>query len=374
MKFTVSSTTLFKHLQDISRVIGTKNSIPILDCFLFELKGNTLTLTASDAEITMTTSLELVSSEEDGRFAINAKTMLDAIRMIPEQPMTFDVNMQSMDIVANYQNGHYSVIGQRADEYPQPQDLEKDAQKLTIDASQLSEGLERATFAAADDPLRPVMNGVYFDIATDCLTMVASNGKTLVTDKFATSEHESATSFILPSKPSALLRNVLPHVEGKVEITFTKRNTFFEMDGYTLMGRLIEGRYPNYNSVIPSDNPNKVTVDRASFINALKRIVVFAPKSTGVIKVSLNDNNIVIVASDPEFGTYAEENIPCEYEGTPMSIGFPGSSLLEVLNNLTGENAIIELADPSRPALFMPTEQPKDENILMLLMPMMLNE
>lgn len=374
MKFTVSSTTLFKHLQDISRVISSKNSIPILDCFLFELKGNTLVLTASDGEITMTTSFELVSSEEDGRFAINAKTMLDAIRMIPEQPMTFDVNMQSMDIVANYQNGHYSIIGQRADEYPQLQNLEKDAQKLTIDASLLQEGLERATFAAADDPLRPVMNGVYFDIATDSLTMVASNGKTLVTDKFVTSKHESATSFILPSKPSALLRNVLPHVEGKVEITFTKRNTLFEMDGYTLTGRLIEGRYPNYNSVIPNDNPNKVTVERASFINALKRIVVFAPKSTGAIKVSINDNNIVLVANDPEFGTYAEENVSCEYEGTPMSIGFPGSSLLEVLNNLTGDSLVMELADPSRPALFTPTEQPENENILMLLMPMMLNE
>lgn len=374
MKFTVSSTTLFKHLQDISRVISSKNSIPILDCFLFEIKGNILALTASDGEITMTTSLELVSSEEDGRFAINAKTMLDAIRMIPEQPMTFDVNMQSMDIVASYQNGHYSIIGQRADEYPQPQNMEKEAQKLTIDALLLQEGLERATFAAADDPLRPVMNGVYFDIATDSLTMVASNGKTLVTDKFVTSKHESATSFILPSKPSALLRNVLPHVQGKVEITFTKRNTLFEMEGYTLMGRLIEGRYPNYNSVIPNDNPNKVTVERASLANALKRIVVFAPKSTGAIKVSINNNNIVLVANDPEFGTYAEENISCEYTGEPMSIGFPGSSLLEVLNNLTGDNLIIELADPSRPALFMPTEQPENESILMLLMPMMLNE
>lgn len=374
MKFTVSSTTLFKHLQDISRVISTRNTIPILDCFLFDLKGTTLKLTASDAEITMTTSLEVVSSDEDICFAVNAKMMLDAIRMIPEQPMTFDVNTQSLDIVANYQNGHYSIIGQKADEYPQPQSLGKDAQKLTIDAELLAEGLNRATFAAADDPLRPVMNGVYFDIKTEDLTMVASNGKTLVTDKFVTSKHESATSFILPSKPSALLRNVLPHVEGKVKITFNPRNTLFEMDGYTLMGRLIEGRYPNYNSVIPSDNPNKVTIDRASLINALKRIVIFAPKSTGVVKVSINDNSMVIVANDPEFGTYAEENITCEYDGAPMSIGFPGSSLLEVLNNLAGDNVIIELADPSRPALFMPTEQPKDEEILMLLMPMMLND
>lgn len=374
MKFTVSSTTLFKHLQDISRVINSKNTIPILDCFLFELNGTTLKLTASDAEITMTTSLELISCDEDVRFAVNAKMMLDAIRMIPEQPMTFDVNTQSLDIVANYQNGHYSIVGQKADEYPQPQNLGKDAQKLTIDAALLVEGLNRATFAAADDPLRPVMNGVYFDIKTEDLTMVASNGKTLVTDKFVTSKHESATSFILPSKPSALLRNVLPHVEGKVEITFDPRNTLFEMDGYTLTGRLIEGRYPNYNSVIPNDNPNKVTIDRASLINALKRIVIFAPKSTGVIKVSINDNNMVIVANDPEFGTYAEENISCEYGGAPMSIGFPGSSLLEVLNNLAGDNVIIELADPSRPALFIPTEQPKDEEILMLLMPMMFND
>lgn len=374
MKFIVSSTALCSHLQAISRVINSKNTLPILDSFLFDLKENTLALTASDNETTMATSLEIVESEGDCRFAIVSKTILDALKEIPEQPLTFDFNPETMEIVVQYMNGRYSVVAQNADEYPLPVELSEAAVHVEMQANTLLGGINRAIFATGDDELRPVMNGLYFDINTDAITMVASDGHKLVRNKNFASKGTEKAAFILPKKPATLLKSLLGKEQGTVNIDFDDRNATFSMPGYHMVCRLIEGRYPNYNSVIPQNNPNKATVDRAILLSALKRVSVFSSQASSLIKLRFQDNQLIISAQDIDFSTSAEENISCNYDGAPMSIGFKATFLIDMLNNLPGQDIIIELSDPSRAGVIVPAEQEEDEDLLMLLMPMMLND
>lgn len=374
MKLVISSTALFSHLQAIGRVINSKNTLPILDCFLFEVNDGVLSLTASDNETTMATSLEVIESDGNCRFAINAKTILDALKEIPEQPLTFAFNPDTLEILVQYMNGRYSVVAQNADEYPIPVTLGDSAVHVEMEASTMLNGINRALFATADDELRPVMNGIYFDITTDDLTMVASDGHKLVRNKnFATKGNEKA-AFILPKKPATLLKNLLGKEQGAVSIDFDDRNATFTLPNYRMVCRLIEGRYPNYNSVIPQNNPHKVTIDRAILLSALKRVSVFSSQASSLIKLRLQDNQLVLSGQDIDFSTSAEETINCSYSGSPMSIGFKATFLIDILNNITGQDVIIELADPSRAGVLVPAEQEENEDLLMLLMPMMLND
>lgn len=374
MKFNVSSTTLCSRLQMISRVLSSKNSIAILDCILFELEDNVLRLTASDSDTTLVTSVETSDADMNGKFAINAKTLIDALKEISEQPITFEVNTSSNEIEIVYQNGIYKLIGQNGAEYPTPTEISESARRLTITADTLFNGISRTLFATADDELRPVMNGVYFDITTESLTFVASDGHKLVRNRNLTIHGEENAAFILPKKPALMLKNILPKEEGDVQIMFDERNAEVVMSSYKLSCRLIEGRYPNYNSVIPSDNPFKVTIDRQALISALRRVSVFASVSNALIKLRLDTNSLTISAQDIDFSTSAEERIICEYEGAPMNIGFKGTFLLDTLNGISGQDVILELADPSRAGVIVPAEQEEGEDLLMLLMPMMLND
>lgn len=374
MKFIVSSTGLFSHLQAIGRVINSKNTLPILDCFLIELNDGILSLTASDNETTMSTSIEVAENDGNCRFAINAKTILDALKEIPEQPLTFDFNPSTLEILVQYMNGRYSVVAQNADEYPIPVTLGENAVHVEMEASTLLNGINRALFATADDELRPVMNGIYFDITTDDLTMVASDGHKLVRNKnYATKGNEKA-AFILPKKPATLLKNLLGKEQGNVNIDFDDRNATFTLPNYRMVCRLIEGRYPNYNSVIPQNNPHKVTIDRVILLSALKRVSVFSSQASSLIKLRLQENQLVLSGQDIDFSTSAEESINCSYNGSPMSIGFKATFLIDILNNLSGQDVVIELADPSRAGVLVPAEQEENEDLLMLLMPMMLND
>ena len=374
MKFIVSSSTLFSHLQAISRVINSKNSLPILDCVLIELQEGTLTMTASDNETTLSTTIEVSEYEGEGAFAISSKTILEALKENPEQPLDFNVNLETLAINVTYQNGNYSLMGQDALEFPRLKQLSNNVVNLTISAETLLAGINRCVFATADDELRPVMNGVYFDITPQDITMVASDGHKLVRNKsFSVVSNEKA-AFILPKKPSTLLKNLLPKEQGDVTISFDDSNALFTLENYQMNCRLIEGRYPNYNSVIPQNNPHKAIVDRASFISALRRVSVFSSQASSLIKLSLDENAIVISAQDMDFSTSAEETLVCQYDGKPMSIGFKSSFLIEILNNMTAQNVVIELADPSRAGVIVPEEQEENEDILMLLMPMMLND
>lgn len=374
MKFIVSSTALFSHLQAISRVINSKNSLPILDCFLLELQDGTLSMTASDNETTLSTSIEVNEYEEDGRFAVSSKTLLEALKEIPEQPLTFQIDMSNLEINVQYQNGKYSLMGQSADEYPQAQELGANAVQVTMGADVLMAGVNRSIFATADDELRPVMNGIYFDITTEDITLVASDGHKLVRCKTFAAQGTEKAAFILPKKPANLLKNLLPKEQGDVQIGFDDRNATFTLENYRMVCRLIEGRYPNYNSVIPQNNPHKAIIDRAAFISALRRVSVFSSQSSSLIKLSLSANSMKISAQDIDFSTSAEETIICQYDGSAMSIGFKSSFLIDILNNISSQNVIIELADPSRAGVIVPEEQDENEDLLMLLMPMMLND
>ncbi len=374
MRFVISSSVLSARLQATGRVIVAKNNLPILDCFLFDIAGGVLRLTASDNETTLQSHVELVECDADIRFAVNAKTIQDAMKEIPEQPLEIYVNEHTLEITVEYQNGKYNFMGQSADEYPVPPAGEEGMSILTLDADKLLTSINRALFATADDALRPVMNGIYFDMTGGELAVVASDGHKLACGRILGMEAAPEGAFILPKKPAMLLKNVLPKEQGEVSIRFNERNAVVQTSGYVMNCRLIEGRYPNYNSVIPQDNPNWATVNRAAMLGALRRVLIFSNANSALIKLHLDGGRMMISSQDVDFSMSAEEALLCDYQGTPMSIGFKGTFLMELLNNLEGEEVIIKLADASRAGVIVPAMQREGETVLMLLMPMMLNE
>ena len=374
MNFTVSSSLLSSRLQTISRVINSKNTIPVLDCVLFELEGNKLTLTASDPDNTLNTSIEVVDCSEDFSFAISAKILIDSLKEIAEQPIRFDVKKETLETTIFYQNGKYSLVGQNADEYPGAAVLGEGAVAISVPTKVLSSGISCSLFATADDEVRPVMCGVYFDFTQESITMVASDGHKLVRCRDYSVTGAEKSAFILPKKPATLLKNLLGKEEQEdVYVEFDGRFAMFDMGDYKLVSRLFDGRYPNYNSVIPQNNPHKLTVDRAAMISTLRRVAIFSSQ-VSLIKLHLEENKVVISAQDTDFSTSAEESIACSYNGASMNIGFRASFLIDILNNTPGQDVVIELADPSRAGVIVPAEQVDKQELLMLLMPMMLTE
>ncbi len=374
MKFVVSSTKLTSHLQGISRVISNKSTLPILESFLFDLKGTTLTVTASDLETTLITSLELDKAEGEGIVAFTAKILLDTLKEFPEQPLSFEINNDNKQMVIKSETGSYNFIGQNGDEYPRVHELGAEANSLNIPVDVLSEGIAKSIFATADDELRPVMNGIYFDITTEGLTLVATDAHKLVRYKTESTKGSAAAAFILAKKPATLLKNILPKESGEVAVQFDDKNAFFTLSNYKMVCRQVEGRFPNYNGVIPQNNPHKLIIDRLEFMNALKRVSLFSNQASNLIKLQLNANEMHVSAQDIDFSISAEETISCQYSGEPMSIGFKSTFLVDILNNINSGDVVMELADPSRAGLILPFENEAGEDLLMLLMPMLLND
>lgn len=374
MRLTISSTTLASRLTALSKVFNSKNSLPILDCYLFEVNSNQLTITASDSENVMTTQIQLDESDGNGTFAVNNRNILDAVKELPEQPLTLDVDMSTYAIKVIYMNGMYNFTAQSGDEFPRMQPLNDSAAAITIESKTLANDIAHSIFATANEELRPVMNGIYFDLKEDSLAIVASDGHKLVRTLNKNIKSEKPMSFILPKKPATLLKNVLQKTEDDVIIRFDDRNANILFPEGTLACRLIEGRYPNYNSVIPQDNPNLLTVDRMVLTSVVRRVLPFASDSSQQIRLHIETGKAVISSEDIDFYTSAKEEIVCDYNGMPMDIGFKGTSLMEILTNLDGEEVELKLADPSRPCLIIPTNQPENEDVLMLIMPMLLND
>jgi DNA polymerase-3 subunit beta len=374
MRFTVSSSALSSKLVALSKVINSKNALPILGDFVFDIKGNTLSLTASDSENTMQTTVELTDSDGDGRFAIGNHDLLEAVKGFSEQPITFDIDQQTNLAKISYQNGLFSLPVENADEFPVAQQVSEQATVITLSNQLLSDNINRSLFATAQDELRPVMNGIYFDLTADCLAVVASDGHKLVRNKVFSIRSEQPASFILPKKPATLLKNLLGRDGGDVMIRFDDRNAEINYGDGTLKCRLIEGRYPNYNSVIPQSNPNQLTVDRQGLLAALRRVQPFANDSSNLIRFHVEDGTLQLDAEDYDFSKTATERMSCEYNGQPMSIGFKGSSFIEILTNFDCAEVIIQLADPSRAGLVLPSEQPENQDVLMLMMPMLIND
>ena len=374
MKFTVSSSKLFSQLQAVSRVINNKNALPILDDVLFDLSGNELKLTASDGETTIRTSVEVEGVEGSGKVASQAKLLLETLKEFSEQPLVFTIDENNFAVSMISQNGTYSFVGVNGNEYPEMPGEEADARSLNIPAGVLQSAIEKTIFCTADDDLRPVMNGIFFDLSEDKVTMVATDAHRLVRYSNTGVAIGAPASFILPKKPASLLKNLLGKEDGEVKVTFGVKNARFEFGSTIIVCRQIEGRFPNYNAVIPQSNQNIVTVDRQTIINACKRVAVFANNGTAQLRLALSENQIKISAQDIDFSTSAEETISCDYNGTPMAIGFKAPFLIDLLSSIVSADVQLKLADPARAGLILPAENAENEDVLMLLMPMLLND
>jgi DNA polymerase III subunit beta len=375
MKFVVSSLELLGHLQAISRVISSKNTLPILDNFLFNLSGNDLEITASDLESTLITRMKLENTDGDGTIALPARILLDTLKEFSVQPLTFDINMETMAVVISSENGKFNVVGQNGIDFPALPSIKKDKKFVfVINADILLSGISKTLFATADDELRPVMGGIFVEASTDKITFVASDAHKLVRYQRTDANADDSSSFILPKKPASLLKNILPREEGPVTVEFDDKNAFFILSNYKVVCRLVEGNYPNYNSVIPKNNPRKITIDRVEFFNTLKRVSVFSNQASNLVKLQLKGNQVMVSAQDIDFSISAYERIKCQYEGDEIEIGFKSVFLLEILSNIGSQDVMIELADPTRAGLFLPViTENKAEDLLMLLMPMMIN-
>ncbi len=374
MNFTISSTALSGKLSSLSRVINSKNPIAILESFLFEIKDGKLFLTASDGDNVMKTSLILDEVEGEGAFAVNNKNILDAVKELPEQPLHINVNMDEFRIMIEYQNGYYDFPIISSTEYPVSRSVDEPFTTITLSSEILLDKITRSLFATAQDELRPIMNGIYFDLQKDHLAIVATDGHKLVRNRNTSIKSEKIASFILPKKPASLLKSSITKEDNDVVIRFDSKVAEFSYVGGSLSCSLIEGKYPNYNGVIPENNPNQITIDRKSLIGALRRVLPFASDSSELIRFSVSNSSLEVNAEDFDFSTKAKEKIICNYSGTPMSIGFKGSNFIEILNNLQGDDVNIELADPSRAGIIIPVEQPENQDVLMLIMPMLLND
>lgn len=375
MKFVVSSTELLSHLSAISRVINSKNTLPILDNYLFLLEDNRLTVTASDLESTLITSLELENTSGTGTIAVPAKRMNDTLKEFPEQPLTFQIDPETFQIDIFSQNGKFSIVGQNGEDFPQQPILnESVASTINVNHSVLLCGINKTLFATADDELRPVMNGIFIELTTEDMKFVASDAHKLVRYKRFDAKAEKDASFILPKKPAAILKSLLPKEDFDVKLEFDEKNAFFTLSNYKLICRLVEGNYPSYNSVIPQNNPNKLVIDRVEFYNTVRRVSVFSNQASNLIRLKLTENQLVVSAQDVDFAISAVERLNCQYEGEDMEIGFKSTFLQEILSNLSVTDVKVELSDPTRAGLLLPAEnENEEENVLMLLMPMMIN-
>jgi DNA polymerase III subunit beta len=375
MKFVVSSIDLLNHLQALSRVISSKNTLPILDNYLFKLDGKTLEVTASDLETTMVTTLELENTDGSGSIAIPAKLITDSLREFPDQPLTFTINTETYAVTISSENGQFSVMGQHGEDFPQlPKIKPERSVSLKLSAASLVSGITSTLFATADDELRPVMNGIFMELSPSDITFVASDAHKLVRYKRKDVSADASASFILPKKPAGLLKNLLSKGHEQVNIEFDDKNAFFTLPYYQVVCRLVEGNYPSYNSVIPSNNPNKLLIDRIKLLNTIRRVSVFSNQASNLVRLSLKGSRLTVSAQDIDFATSAVEDITCQYNGDELEIGFKSTFMVEILSNIQSTEVSIELSDASRAGLFMPFDKENEnEDVLMLLMPMMIN-
>ncbi len=375
MKFIVSSTDLLQGLLSVQKVIASKSSLPVLDNFLFVLEGNTLTVTGSDAETTLKTLLTINEVMEGGEIAVPAKLLTDSLKELPTQPVEFSTEDDKNIVNIIWASGSAQIPFVSAEDYPTLKELENPV-SIKMKGAILADGINSTLYATGDEELRPVMNGIFFDIEPESTTLVASNAHKLVYYKRNDVKSEGTTSFILPKKPANILKsNLAKCMDEEVEITFDKSNcAYFRFSSSLIFCKLVEGNYPAYKSVIPKNNTNVITVNRAELLNATKRVAVCSNQATGQIVFNLAENRIKIIAQDLDFSMSAHETVTCDYEGVPMEIGFKSTFLIEILGNLSYDQICIRLSDPNRAALIQPAVQTEpDEEICALLMPMRIN-
>ncbi len=375
MNFVISCSELLNHLQSVGKVISSKSTIPILDCFLFTLTDGQLEIKASDKETTLITNIPTSSSEGDGSIAIEAKRLTDILKEFPEQPLKFSIDLEKLSVNIKSENGDYNETGQNSADYPEISITEEEEEftKFSIPSDVLFHGISKSIFATADDELRPIMNGIFLEKKSNECSFAASDAHKLVWYRRSDISDTTETSFILPKKPAALLKNILPKEQGDITIKINNKNAYFELSKYRIICQLIEGTYPSYASVIPENNPNEVIVNRVNLLNVIKRVSVYSNQASNLVKIIADSNLLTIKAQDIDFSISAEESLVCQYVGNRVEIGFKSTFFAEILANLSSDDVIIKLADSARAGVILPYNNSNtDEKILMLLMPMML--
>ncbi len=372
MKFIVSSESLLKELQILGGIINNTNTLPILDNFLFHLNEGQLILTASDLETTMSATIK-VESEDSGMVALPARLILDTLKTFPEQPLTFvKTEKNTIEISAN--NGKYSVAFQNGEDFPKSTQI-KDPIKTQINGKILSTAINATLFASGNDDLRPVMSGVFFQFNTSELTFVATDAHKLVKYTRTDIQAEKNAEFIMPKKPLQLLKGILQGVKESVIIEYNETNAEFSFGNIRMISRLVEGKYPNYEAVIPKENPNVMQIHRVDFLNSVRRVSIFSNKTTHQIRLKIAGANLQISAEDLDYSNKAEERLGCEYFGDDLQIGFNSRFLIEMLNNISCEEIKLSMSLPNRAGIITPMDEVDEgENITMLVMPVMLNE
>ena len=371
MKFIVSSTYLLKQLQVLGGVINNSNTLPILDNFLFELKDSKLTVSASDLETTMSSTLD-VESDEDGSIALPARLLLDTLKTFPEQPLTFVVeDNNTVEISSNH--GKYALAYADGKEFPKAVELDNPS-TTTIAGDILATAISKTIFAAGNDDLRPVMSGVFFQFSTEGLTFVATDAHKLVKYTREDIKADQVAEFIMPKKPLNLLKGILATSDDALTIEYNDSNAKFTFENSVLVCRLIDGKYPNYEAVIPKENPNKLTIDRTQFLNSVRRVSIFSNKTTHQIRLKIAGSELNISAEDIDYSNKAEERLTCDYQGDDMQIGFNSRFLTEMLNNLSADQVQLEMSLPNRAGILTPIDGlDEGEQVTMLVMPVMLN-
>jgi DNA polymerase-3 subunit beta len=371
MKFIVSSSSLLKSLSTVNGVIASNPIVPILENFLFELSGSVLTITASDMHTVMQTSV-MIESGIDGSITVPAKMVLDTLRSLPEQPVTLEVDTDTFGIELITANGHFKLSGENPLDFPRIPEVTRNF-GITLPSDILGLAISNTLFATSTDDLRPAMTGVYMQVSGEHTTFVATDGHRLIRYRREDITTENTTTLILPRKALNLLKTSLPSGSVDVKAEFSNSNAFFSFDNIKMVSRLIDERYPDYENVIPKENPNKMLIERNSFLSTLKRIAIYSNKTTHQIRLKISADELEISAEDLDYSNEAKEKITCEYTGDPMEIGFNAKFLIEMLSNLDASMISMNMSLPNRAGIIVPVEKDENEEILMLVMPVMLN-
>lgn len=371
MRFIVSTSILLKQLQAISGASSSSAVLPILENFLFEIKENVLTISATDLQTSMVTSLP-IEAKEDGKVAIPSKILIETLKTLPDQPVAFSVDQTTLAIEISAGDGKYKLSGENAEDFPKIPVVEN-ASKVAISAPVLAEAINKTIFAVSNDELRPAMAGVLVQLAKDAVTFVATDAHKLVRYTRNDIHSEQETSLILPKKALSLLKSTLPAEDVDVEVQYNNTNAFFSFGSIHLICRLVDERYPDYVAVIPQVNPNVLTLDRSTFLNTLKRVSIFANKTTHQVRLKISGSELHISSEDLDFSNEAHERLSCQFDGEDMEIGFNAKFLIEMLTNLTSDEVVIKMSTPNRAGLLLPAVSDEEEDILMLVMPVMLN-
>ncbi|REE05649.1 DNA polymerase III subunit beta [Marinoscillum furvescens] len=371
MKFIVSSSYLLKQLSAINGVITTNPVVPILENFLFEISDGTLTITASDLQTSMITELE-VEAKEDGSIAMPAKILLETLRNLPEQPVTFSIDGDTYSIEINSDNGRYKLSGENATDFPKVPTV-SDGYSVNMSSGVLAQAINNTIYATSNDELRPAMTGVYIKLDETNTTFVATDSHRLIRYRRVDIAADMAHSMIVPRKALTLLKATLPSENTNVNLEFNASNAFFNFNNVKMICRLIDERFPDYDNVIPSDNENTMNINRASLLSSLKRIAIYANKTTHQVRLKITGSELMISAEDLDFSNEANERLSCEHDGEDIEIGFNAKFLIEMLGNLDVEEITLKLNAPNRAGIILPSDQDDNEDILLLVMPVMLN-